>query len=207
MSDYRKITLVTRNAICKDLTSDEFVKMMFADFIEAEEKYNEAYIPEFVERAVKSCMSSLEYAEKRARTYAEKKWKTQKKQDEYVKAQVEEAKKKINWHPYFYSLSFFDFDVEPWRNGLSGSCCISYKELTPRTLERCFEAVRNNKYFKKALGWRLTYGASETSVQSCFRPQIELILNDEDQAAFDADAKALADDIARFYANCSYPGD
>ena len=42
----RDITLVTRNIDCSNITAEQFISAMFSDFLEAEEKYNELYVPE-----------------------------------------------------------------------------------------------------------------------------------------------------------------
>ena len=108
---------------------------------------------------------------------------------------------------FYYGLSFFDFDVNPGEMGISGDCCISYNELTPAKLERCFEAVKNNKYFKKAMGWKLTYTASDNSYRSDSRPHIELIVDAETEAQMRKDADDLAESVRNFYKGCTYWGD
>ena len=91
--------------------------------------------------------------------------------------------------------------------GISGDCVLSLKTLTFESLERCFEAVKNNKYFKVAKGWELTYTSDENSYASAFRPEVKLIVDENVEAAMKKEAKDLADDVARFYANCRYPRD
>ena len=43
MYEYRWIDLVTRHIDCSTITVEEFVKAMFSDFLEAQEKYDELY--------------------------------------------------------------------------------------------------------------------------------------------------------------------
>ena len=206
-TNYITRTLVTRNIDCANITCEEFVKAMFSDFLEAEEKYNENYIPEWEAWKLKSFKDHMKWIRKRATEYAEKKWKTEKKRNEYINNAVEKARKEYKVSTYYDSLGFFDFDLEPGKNGLSGNCCISYKGLTPKALERCFNEVKDNRYFKKATGWKFTYESNENSFRSCFRPHIDLIVDAETEAAMKKEAADLAEDIRRFYANCSYPGD
>ena len=45
MNDYRTVILTSRNIDCSTITAEEFIHAMFSDFLEAEEKYNDLYIP------------------------------------------------------------------------------------------------------------------------------------------------------------------
>jgi hypothetical protein len=180
---------------------------MFSDFLEAEEKYNDLYIPEWEAAKVKSFFQNLTWARKRATNFAEKKWKTEKKRTAYIEAEVAKARKEYKMSDFYYDLSFFDFDVNPGKMGISGDCCISYKELTPAKLGRCFEAVKDNKYFKKATGWKLTYEADNNSYRTCFRPHIELIVDAETEAKMKKDAEDLTESVRKFYEGCTYWGD
>jgi len=207
MNDYRTITLVSRNINCSTITADEFIAAMFSDFLEAEEKYNDLYIPEWEAAKVSSFFRHMEWTRKHATNFAEKKWKTEKKRTAYIESEIAKARKEYKMSDFYYDLSFFDFDVEPWRNGLSGDCCISYKELTPAKLLRCFESVKNNKYFKKATGWKFTYEASNGSYRTAFRPHIELITDAETEAKMRKDAEDLTESVNKFYEGCTYWGD
>lgn len=207
MSDYRTITLVSRNIDCSTITAENFISAMFSDFLEAEEKYNDLYIPEWEAYKVNSFFNHMEWARKRATNFAENKWKTEKKRTAYIESEVAKARKDYKWDDFYYSLSFFDFDVEPWRNGLSGDCSISYKELTPNKLQRCFDKVKDNKYFKKATGWKFTYKVSENSHCTCFRPHIELITDAETAAQMKKDAENLTESVRKFYEGVTYWGD
>ena len=207
MNDYRTVVLVSRNINCADITAEEFVSAMLSDFLEAEEKYNDLYIPEWEAAKVRSFFEHMEWARKRATKFAEKKWKTEKKRIAYVDSEVAKARKEYKMSDFYYDLSFFDFDVNPGEMGISGDCCISYKELTPTKLLRCFEKVKDNKYFKKASGWKFTYEASNNSHRTCFRPHIELIVDAETEAKMKKDAEDLTESVRKFYQGCTYWGD
>jgi len=207
MNDYRTITLVSRNINCSTITADEFIAAMFSDFLEAEEKYNDLYIPEWEAVKVSNFFNHMEWARKRAINFAEKKWKTEKKRTAYVESEVEKARKNYKMSDFYYDLSFFDFDVNPGEMGISGDCSISYKELTPIKLLRCFESVKNNKYFKKATGWKFTYKADNNSYRTAFRPHIELITDTETAAQMQKDAENLTESVRKFYEGCTYWGD
>ena len=207
MSNYRLITLTSRNINCSTITVEEFIRAMFSDLLEAQEKYNDLYIPEWEQYKVNSFFKSLEYAHNRAIKFAENKWKTEKKRTAYIESEIKKFRKNYKMGDFYDSLSFFDFDVNPGSMGISGDCCISYTDLTPTKLSRCFEAVKDNRYFKKATGWKLTYTASDNSYRSSFRPHIELIVDEETAAQMKKDADDLTESVREFYKGCTYWGD
>lgn len=207
MNTYRWITLTSRNIDCSKITVDEFISAMFSDFLEAQEKYNELYIPEWEAYKVKSFNDRMVWVRNWATKIAEKKWKTEKKRNAFIEKEVEKARKEYKIDGFYYDLSFFDFKVNPGEMGLSGDCCISYKELTPSKLRRCYEAVKDNKYFKQAHGWKLTYEASDNSYKVCFRPHIELIVDADVEAQMKHDEEVLTNAVNEFYKGCKYWGD
>lgn len=205
---YTTITLVKReNVNCSSISEDEFVSKMFSDIIEAEEKYNELYAPEYVASIIRHCNSYVESYRKRAERIAEKKWKTEKKRNVYIAQEVAKANKEFNRNAFYYDLSFFDFDVHPESNGLSGDCCISINRLTFDSLRRCFESVKDNYYFKNASGWKLEYEAHENDHKVCFRPYITLIMPEDVEAKYHKAAEDLSESIRKFYEGCTYWGD
>ena len=207
MNDYRWITLTSRNIDCSTITVEEFISAMFADFLEAQDKYNELYIPEWEAHKVKNFERHIDLVRKHSTKVAEKKWKTEKRRNAYIESEVEKARKEYKIDSFYCSLSFFDFKVTPGEIGLSNNCCISYKDLTPEALRRCFNEIKDNKYFKKALGWKLTYEASNNSYRVSFRPQIKLIVDEETENQMINDEKCLTESVCKFYENCDYWGD
>jgi hypothetical protein len=207
MNNYRWITLTSRHIDCSNITEDEFVLAMFSDLLEAQEKYNELYIPEWEAYKVKSFNDRMVWVRNWATKIAEKKWKTEKKRNEYINKETEAARKRYNRDAYYYGLSFFDFDVHPESNGLSGDCCLSIDHLTFKSLERCFESVKDNYYFKNATGWELKYECHENNHSVSFRPYIELIMPEKVKAEYEQAQKDLAESIRKFYEGCHYFGD
>ena len=208
MSEYRKITLVKReNVNCSSITEDEFVRMMFSDILEAEDTYNNLYCPDYVAGIIRRFESNLQSTRNRAIKYAEKKWKTDKKRNEYVTNEVTNAKKNFNMNSYYYDLSFFDFDVHPESNGLSGDCCISINRMKFDTLRRCFNSVKDNYYFKNSLGWKLEYECHENTHSVSFRPHINLIMPEDVEAKYRKAKEDLTESVRKFYEGCTYWGD
>lgn len=102
---------------------------------------------------------------------------------------------------------FFDLDVEPYRNGISYSCILD-TESDEEKARSCFKEIKDKKYFQLAKGWEFRYETSEScNYKSSFRPEIKLLFDPEVEQQYKDDEKKLADDIARFYADCRYCGD
>ena len=207
MNTYRWITLTSRHIDCSNITEDEFISSMFSDLLEAQEKYDELYIPEWENNKLKNFYNQIESVRNYATKIAEKKWKTEKKRNAYIEREVKKARKEYKFDSFYYNLSYFDFDVNPGDMGISGNCVLSYENLTPNKLRRCFEDVKDNKYFKKAKGWALTYECSENSYRTSFRPQIKLIVDSETEAQMKHDEEVLTNAVNEFYKGCQYWGD
>jgi hypothetical protein len=104
-------------------------------------------------------------------------------------------------------ISFFDLDVEPYRNGISYSCILG-TDADEEKARSCFKEINDKKYFQLAKGWEFCYKTSEgDNYKSCFRPEIKLLFDPEVEQQYKDDEKKLADDIARLYADCRYCGD
>ena len=204
---YKCITLVSRNINCSTITEEEFVKRMFSDILEAEEKYNDLYIPEWEARKVKNFEDKIAWVKKKSTAFAEKKWKTEKKRITYIESEINKARKEYKFDTFYHGLSFFDFKVEPGQMGISGNCIISIKELTFDKLKKCFAEIKDNHYFKKAIGWELTYETLDNLYQVCFRPQIKLIVDEETATQMKKNEDDLTVSVNQFYKGCTYWGD
>lgn len=181
--------LITRENInCSELTKEQFVSMMMEDLKNSVIKSEEIFKPELEAQFYRNQEQHLEYVEKRAREYACKKWKTEKRRDKYVLDELAKVDKK----PYiFYPVSYFDFDLEPFRNGISDTCILRVN-TTEEKLERCYDMIKDNKYFVSATGWELIESRS-------FRSQIKLIMPEEMNEMYWEEKKCLCNAISNFY--------
>jgi hypothetical protein len=205
--NYHWITLTSRNIDCSTITAEEFISSMFSDFLEAQEKYNDLYTPEWVRNKIDDFTKYIEWIKAKATKYAEKKWKTDAKRNAYINSTVNKAKKDYDLNNRYTDIDFFDLNVNPGEMGISGNCCISYENLTPKALLCCFNEIKNNEYFKKAKGWMLTYEAQNNSYRCSFRPKIKLILDDETAMKMKKATDDLTNSVNEFYENCNYFGD
>ena len=120
-----------------------------------------------------------------------------------IKTASAEYEKLTNGDDYI----FFDLDVEPYRNGISYSCILD-TDADEKKARSCFKEIKDKKYFLLAKGWEFRYETSEgNDYKSSFRPEIKLLFDPEVEQQYKDDEKKLADDIARFYADCRYCGD
>lgn len=189
--------LITRENIkCSELTKEQFVTMMMEDLKNSVIKSEEIFRPELEAQFYHNQEQHREYVEKRAREYACKKWKTDKKRDQYVLDVL--SKEKTNVFE-FRPVSYFDFKLNPSDNYISDSCILRVN-TTEDKLERCFDMIKDNKYFLSAIGWELIEERS-------FRSQIKLIMPEEMNEMYRKEEEGLAKAIASFYANSNYWGD
>ena len=78
-------------------------------------------------------------------------------------------------------------------------------DIMVKDIVYAFNKNKNEKYFKVAKGWRLTYTTEKNRNNKCiFGGYIKLILDDSIQKQYDEDKNNLERDIHRFYSNSSY---
>lgn len=195
------VNLLTRNINCSTLDENQFVLMMFSDLLEAQEVFNETYSIKSIKRCIENYNKDYSRLISRAKAFAEKKWKTEKRQNQYINEVINNEKdRETTMSLNLNKLSFFDFDVFPGHMGISYDCILDYKDLTFDKLHRCFNYIKNSDYFKYAKGWRLVYYPGS-------RSQIELILDDDYQKKADDAEKALTRAVEKFYEGTNYWGD
>jgi hypothetical protein len=201
-----KIYLVERSVEVKNLTKDEFVTKMSEDITNAIniyqlmcDVYNKAAEVENTNRNLERFHNE---AEKLFTEFKRESTRQQKRE-----AYVNEKMAKYNHFYKLSGISYFDLDCEPGKNGLSGCCCISFKDMMD-ILPRTFEYLKDNKYFNGAIGWKLGYDESSFHKGFCSsRPQIYLTLPIELETQFNAEASKLAREITDFYRTARYFGD
>ena len=201
-----KIYLIERNLEVKNLTKDEFVTKMSEDITNAINTYqimvDEYNIRKEKETTIRNINRFYKEGQKLFSKFKRESTR-QRKTEEYV----DKMMAKYNHFHKLTGISYFDLDCEPGKNGLSGSCCISYDNMMD-ILPKTYEYLKDNKYFTGAIGWKLGYNESSFHKGFCaFRPQIYLTLSDELEIQFEAEKNALSKEILDFYASCSYCGD
>ena len=187
--------LITRNVDCSTITKDDFIKFMMEDLHNSKEEYRKLHFQFEKDKFEDLEVRRKESIKKRARIFTEKKWKTEAKRNAYVE---QEMAKYVPRTFKFYGITYFDFHVEPWSNCLSNT--FSIDKVTTENLGKCYDEIKENKYFKNAIGWIL-----EDHHYS--RPQIKLILPEEYEKMWKTDMENLGKAIGEFYKNTKYFGD
>lgn len=202
--EYGVVTLVRREDIdCSTISKEDFIKLMGEDLHNAIEEYGNIVKPLNDERLKQYIENDINQAIK----FAEKKYKSQKKRDEYI----ENARKNTESKKYYlddYKRIFFDLKPEKGDMGISQNCVLNIKTDEDQ-LGKCYDEIKNSNYFKKAKGWAFKYesGNKEKISYYSFRPYIDLLLDENSKAEQKRDAEKLAKSVQDFYANSNYWGD
>lgn len=200
VDNYRIAIILETRVNTTNLSREDFVKLMHENLTRANEMYREIAVPEAIEHQNNTEKRSIEWAVKCATEYAENKWKTEKKRQEYIDTRLTEAyTRNEDNHKKFeeqlgrlYNL-FFDFEPKP-DQGIPGVCVLRH-DSSDDLLGRCYDELTKYDWWTKAKGWAMKYTCTKTSVHADSRPWIEYILDDETRAEWKAQQKSIDDAI------------
>lgn len=201
------VTLVKREVDCSTLDAETFTKFIVEDLLKADKIYSDTREP-FVKAEYEARIAIEEANVIKA---AEKKYKRQSNRDKFIAIEMQKIKRTTD---FTSSLGFVDFQPDKARMGIPYDCILSIKEVEDRA-PKCFEHIKNDKYFKNAKGWIIKYqtsfgpinGAEDRSLRSAFRPFVDMILDDNLNKELEHSVDALAKSVASFYEGCTYFGD
>lgn len=181
-----------------------FIKLLRNSILTACKTFENIHRPLCVVKATEYFLSSYDNMLNKTKEIAKVKYKTEKKQQEYINNQmmnysIERASYIANGGN-FHPIDFFDFDVNPGINGISNDCILNVYNLTNDKLRKCWERIKDNEYFKVAEGIKFEYNGTG-------RPQILLILSKDYQKKFDEDRNGISTQISDLYSNTHYCGD
>ena len=198
ISGYRNIILTRReNVDCANISEEDFCKFISEDIKLAAKIYDE----ENAKQDAKNAEERLEKRKKQIIDYANTRYKRESNRKKFIDAAIAIANLKDN--PFKHTLTFVDFDVTPWENGISNAC-ILHPDKIEEEAPGCFKEIKDNKYFKRATGWAIKYEAMEGSVTAAFRPFIELIGDDLLKDEMEQDRERLKASIEKFYSKSDY---
>ena len=200
---YRIVTLLKHDGLdLANMTEDEFVRLMSEDLKQVHNEYERVRIPERASARAKAIDREIERAQK----YADQKYKTQRKRDEYMakfKANIEK-----NYEIWDQDQLFFDF--KPGVGNSLPIVCVLKPNTDEYKLRQCYEELVKSRWWKKGTGWAFKYEAGKHDLATHFRPWIELIMNESDAARRRKEQQMLDDGIAAYYASAGssrYTGD
>ena len=209
-SSYPTVVLTSVEMNCSSITEDEFIDTIKKYLAEANKEYKELVVPKYKEFIAKQYINNLEFSIKRAKMYAESKWKTEKRRNQYIEEVKANAKKDYDNRLSKLeniSIDFFDFDGNCGTiNGINSNCIIR-NDVTDKQLKACFNTLQATRYFNKAIGLEFKYDANQRTYTYSFRPSIELVLPEEVEKVAVKERENLEKCISSFYSSNNYTGD
>ena len=204
--DYRTIVLVKRDDIdCSSLSKEEFIYMLTEDYKKAVKRASDLLDEEHEENK----KLSVERVRKVAEEYANSHYKRESSKKKYIENAV--ANELSRKRSRLYNVDWFDFDISFGKGSGIPSYCIVDKD-TLKFLGKIYDDLTNeegyaNTFWKEATGWEFKYTAKKDSYHSCFRPWIDLIIEDNKKEEITKNKKNLANEINDFYSKHNYWGD
>ena len=200
--DYPIICLFKHEGLdLANMTKEEFIKTMSEDLDKAKANYEEL----MKEPMRKARAEYLIRERERAIKFAQSKWKTEKRQNKYIDEMMYKAGESDN----YLNIKTIWFDIKPDKGqmGIAG-CCSLYPGDSESKLSRCFDEIKDSKYFRGGLGWIFRYeGRSMKFPISCGRPDIDIILPEDLVKKQKEDGEKLSAAISKFYEGTKYFGD
>ena len=209
-SSYPTVVLTSVEMNCSSITESEFIDTIKKYLAEANKEYKELVVPKYKEFITEQYINNLEFSIKRAKMYAESKWKTEKRRNQYIEEVKANAKKdydnRLSKLENIY-IDFFDFDGNCGTiNGINSNCIIR-NDVTDKQLKACFNTLQATRYFNKAIGLEFKYDANQRTYTYSFRPSIELVLPEEVEKVATKERENLEKCISSFYSSNNYTGD
>ena len=183
-----------------NMTCDKFIKTMSEDLMKAQANYKEL----MAEPLRKARAEYLERERQDATKFAKSKWKTEKRQNQYIDEMMAKAEASSNYTDGNLSRIWFDIKPDKGQMGIAG-CCSLYPGDPEGKLGRCFDEIKDSKYFRGGFGWAFRYEAHSRDYPfSCFRPYIDILLPEELEREQKQDEEDLNESVAKFYEGCRY---
>lgn len=205
-SGYYNVVLCRREGLdLSTISEEDFIKYMMEDLEKAGKEYVAAVTP----IREKEREAYIEREVKKAARFAEKKWKTDKKRNEYI----ENIRKNVEASPYWnrkptMSDIWFDFKPDTGSMGIPSYCMLKPGEVTEKQLSQVYNEYKDNKFFKKGKGWAFKYETSnEKYLNVSFRPWVDILMSESDKAEQKREAEELAAAVRDFYKDTKYWGD
>ena len=193
--------LLSRNIDVKSLSKEDFVNLLYEDFLKAVENHkdilNVAWEASRDERMLKVRAAAYKYAEA--------KWKRESRKSSYIETEVNNEFWKE--YPVYWVVSYFDFDINFGTQNYTTSIDKNSKSIIERIYDELHENDFRLKFFNAATGWQFVIDEKADKFGYYGRPWIQFILPEELNKEIKANEKKLADAINNFYKGCKYWGD
>lgn len=190
-----------------NMTQEEFVKLIKEDIKKASDAYDADVRTLRQKELDKLASERADRMIKDAQKYAAEKWKTEKRREQYIQTIRDNIAKGL-LVTKAEGVGFFDLKPDPTEMGINSNCIFYLDKLTDKQLAKAFDAVKNNKYFKKGTGWVFKYETDNKEIPvPHFRPWIDVILGDNDSTERERERQHHEQSIQDFYKDTKYWGD
>lgn len=203
---YADFVIARRSINCATVTREEFIEALIADAKDAIKSYNDNAIPvekEFLNNChAESVKKEREIIISKATAFANAKWKTEKKRNQYIEDAISEFDaKNAKFTPLISNLGFFDMDGNCGMSlYVNNNCILDESSFNyPERIGRCYDTLLNTNYFKKAIGWQFKYRGSSDSYTATFRPVIELLFDEETSKEIKKMQDLQGESVNRYY--------
>lgn len=183
---YADFVIAKRSINCATITREEFIEALIADAKDAIKSYNDNAVPvekEFLNNLhAESVKKEREIIISKATAFANAKWKTEKKRNQYIEDAISEFDaKNEKYTPRISNLGFFDMDGNCGMSMyVNNNCILDESSFNyPERIGMCYDTLLKTSYFKKAIGWQFKYRGTTYSYTATFRPVIELLFDEE----------------------------
>lgn len=183
---YADFIIARRSINCATITREEFIEALIADAKDAFKSYNDNAVPvekDFLNnRHAESVKKEREIIISKATAFANAKWKTEKKRNQYIENAISEFDaKNEKYTPRISNLGFFDMDGNCGMSMyVNNNCILDESSFNyPERIGMCYDTLLKTNYFKKAIGWQFKYRGTTYSYTATFRPVIELLFDEE----------------------------
>ncbi len=204
-SDGLEVIYAMREGIdLKSITEEEFVQMMMEDAKDAYESYKQNH--KLIDQILRQREQYIKSQTDRAIRYAEAKWKTEKKRQEYIEKAKELIKKEVDnqWFNRdrgvcFRALTYIS-------NDYPGCADVNAVDLRERDLKSLLNELRRSKWWVGATGWKFTARSwkGDTRCNGLF---VEPISNSFSWDEYRKERKESDDAISSWLSDLKYFGD
>lgn len=212
--NYADFVIAKRFIDCSSVTREDFINAVIEDGKSAIKSYNKNAVSRITELSIKRnseyVAKSRERIISQAISYAERKWKTEKRRNQHVQEVITDLDNKVNnYVPIVQGIGFFDFNGDcETTMGINSLCILNEKDFdNPERIGKCYDILVNTIYFKKAIGWEFTYNGDSDTYRSAFRPQIKLLFDTTITEDVKKSQESLINAVSDFYENTKYCGD
>lgn len=191
---YRTVCLVRReNLDLRNISFEDFKEFIYEDLEKATDEYRKLTRNDII----KDHEHYIQWRMKQASEYAMKKWKTEKRRQEYM----QRAKFKAENEKGAWRNNSINFQLEPGPHGMfiNQNHILDVANISDSQIKILYKDLMNNEYFLKGIGWAFKYQCGQHDFKNTFSGYVDILMKESDKAEELRDKKELNDAIAAWY--------